>query len=137
MLERDPKRRRLAPVNAPFRSPLRRPSTPTSQSQSDASSLPSSSSTANTTPQRPRLPRQFKSPVFARNDERGVTPEVLALIHQKRDLEAAIKAEMKAIETAELALKYEKQVALPSAIPLPSQCSLLKLRCYLKIAKWE
>jgi hypothetical protein len=66
-----------------------------------------------------------------------VTPEVLALIHQKRDLEAAIKEEMKAIETAELALKYEKQVALPSAMPLPSRCSLLKLRCYLKIAKWE
>jgi len=111
MQDRDPKRRRLTPVNAPFRSPLRRPSTQTSQSDpSQPSSTSVSTSTGYSTPQRPRPLRQFKSPVLARDDEHGLTPEILALIHRKRGLEAAIKEEMRGIETAEMALKYEKQV---------------------------
>ena len=134
MLERDPKRRRLTPVNAPFRSPLRRPSTPTSQPQSDASPTLSSSSATNTTPQRPRPPRQFKSPVLARNDERGLTSDVLTLVHRKRDLEAAIKEEKKAIETAELALKYEQQV---TRRPLPRRGFLSQLKNYLKVANFR
>ena len=111
MLDRDPKRRRLTPVNAPFRSPLRRPSTPTSQSDpSQPSSTPVSTSSGYSTPQRPRAPRKFNSPVFARDDERGLTPDIVALIHRKRELEAAIKEETRGIETAEMALKYETQV---------------------------
>lgn len=121
MSGRDPKRRRLTPVNAPFRSPLRRRSAPPSQSDPQSSSSgPSSSSasvTPHSTPQRTRTPRQFRSPALAPDDERGLTPETLALIHRKRDLATQIKEETKAIETAELALKYEKQVRSSPPIP--------------------
>ena len=122
MLERDPKRRRLTPLNAPFRSPLRRPSTPlsTTTNQSRDPSTPSSNlnsqsvnssslPTPYTTPTR-RPPRQFKSPILSRNDEEGLTPEIITLLQRKRQLEGQIKEEKKALETAELAHKYEKQV---------------------------
>ena len=121
MLERDPKRRRLTPLNAPFRSPLRRPSTPSIPTE--PSTNPSTPSNLNpqsaknsqfpapsySTPNR-RPSRQFKSPVFSRNDEEGLTPDIMELLHRKRELEAQIKEEKKALETAEIALKYEKQV---------------------------
>lgn len=112
MLERDPKRRRLTPLNAPFRSPLHRSSgerAGSSANPSKSSNLNGSKSLPNT-PVRRLPPRQFKSPVLGRNDEGGLTPDVLALIHRKRELEAQIKAEKNSIETAQLALKYEKQV---------------------------
>jgi hypothetical protein len=121
MLERDPKRRRLTPLNAPFRSPLRRPSTPTTSTiPSTNPSTPSNlnpnrpSLTSSTTPNRPRPPRQFKSPIFNRNDDESLTPEIITLLQRKRDLEAEIKQEKKALETAELALQYEKQVLSPA-----------------------
>jgi len=114
MLERDPKRRRLTPLNAPFRSPLRRPSAPsTSSTPSNLNSQSAKTShlptTSYSTPNH-RPPRQFKSPVYSRNDEEGLTPDIIELLHQKRELEAQIKEEKKALETAEIALKYEKQV---------------------------
>ena len=117
MLDRDPKRRRLTPLNAPFRSPLRRPSTPTTSTSSTNPSTPSNlnphsdrTNSAFNTPSRPITTRQFKSPVLSRNDEEGLTPEVLALLHRKSELEAQIKEEKKALETAEIAVKYEQQV---------------------------
>jgi hypothetical protein len=122
MLERDPKRRRLTPLNAPFRSPLRRPSTPTTSTT--PSTNPSTSSNLNpnrrsltsfTTPNRPRPPRQFKSPIFNRNDDEKLTTEIITLLQRKRDLEAEIKQEKNALETAELAVQYEKQVASPAS----------------------
>ena len=114
MLERDPKRRRLTPLNAPFRSPLRRPSTPsTSSTPSNLNSQSGKTSQfpapSYSTPNR-RPSRQFKSPVFSRNDEEGLAPDIMELLHRKRELEAQIKEEKKALETAEIALKYEKQV---------------------------
>ena len=114
MLERDPKRRRLTSVNAPFRSPLRRPSTaPSTDSQLTSSTTPTSSANSTlqlTTPDRPRRPRQFKSPILTRNDEQGLTPDVLALVKRKRALELQIKDERRLLEQAEQAYKYEQQV---------------------------
>jgi hypothetical protein len=126
MLDRDPKRRRLTSINAPFRSPLRRPppddqSTPYTASPSTPSVLPSSHPPRNsplsqyTTPKRKLPLRTFRSPVLGRNADDDLTPEILSLIQQKRDLEKQIHLERKAVETAELALQYEKQVAPPNS----------------------
>ena len=121
MLDNNPKRRRLTPLNAPFRSPLHRQSTPILLNASTPTSTPStptastlrntsSRTTAYTTPVRKLPPRQFKSPILSRNEEEGLTPEILALVHRKRELEAQIREEKRALENVELALKYEKQV---------------------------
>ena len=122
MLERDPKRRRLTPLNAPFRSPLRRPSSPsTSTNPSTNPSTPSNLNAhsakppSSSTPNR-RPPRQFKSPVFSRNDKEGLTPDIIELLQRKRELERQIKEEKKALETAEMAIKYEKQVHSPNSV---------------------
>jgi hypothetical protein len=118
MLERDPKRRRLTSLNAPFRSPLRNlPSTTTSNpspstvtpflpNQSPKNSPPAQYST----PKRKLPARTFRSPVLGRNADEELSPEIIALIRRKRELEKLINQERKAIETAELALQYEKQV---------------------------
>src|SRR4051812_40062831 len=102
MLERDPKRRRLTPLNAPFRSPLRRPS---------SSSEPSAPSSVNppsyATPPR-RASTNFKSPL---HNNASLPPELKELLTRKRELQLEMKNEKKALETAELALKYEKQVS--------------------------
>jgi hypothetical protein len=122
MLERDPKRRRLTPLNAPFRSPLQLPSTPTATTSSTtnpSTSIPTTAAAAisgskltTTTPLRPRPPRQFKSPILTRNDEEGLTPEILTLVKRKRALELQIKDERRQLEQADQALKYDKQVPL-------------------------
>ena len=119
-MERDPKRRRLTPLNAPFRSPLRRPSsasTASADTLSVASPLSNPESATHpslevgySTPKRKQAPRTFKSPILGRNEDDALTPEIIALLHRKRDLIALIKEEQKAIETADLALQYEKQV---------------------------
>ena len=120
MLERDPKRRRLTPLNAPFRSPLRQSSTPSTSTDpltdpstpsnlNPLSAKNSALSTSSSTPNR-RPPRRFKSPIFSRNDEEGLTPDIIELLQRKRELEMQIKEEKKVLETAEMALKYEKQV---------------------------
>jgi hypothetical protein len=117
-MERDPKRRRLTSLNAPFRSPLRRPaSLSTALSSTDtpsvSSPLPSkypSPKAGYSTPKRKQAARTFKSPILGRNEDDGLTPEIITLLHRKRDLAALVKEEQKAIETAELALQYEKQV---------------------------
>src|SRR5277367_6062296 len=121
MLERDPKRRRLTPLNAPFRSPLRRssppPATPSTSTTNPATPTPTMAATATSgpppptaTPIRPRPPRLFKSPILTRNDEEGLTPEILALVKRKRALELQIKDERRLLEQADQALKYEQQV---------------------------
>jgi hypothetical protein len=122
MLERDPKRRRLTPLNAPFRSPLRIPSAPTTTTTSTtnpSTSIPTTAAAAisganltTTTPLRARPPRQFKSPILTRNDEEGLTPEILTLVKRKRALELQIKDERRQLEQAEQALKYEQLVPL-------------------------
>ena len=91
-MQRDPKRRRLVPPNAPFRSPLSRPSNPASTSS----------------PLSGRRP--FKSPILSRNDREGLTPELIALLNRKRTLELELKEEKRRLETAETALKYEQKV---------------------------
>ena len=124
MLERDPKRRRLTPLNAPFRSPLRLPSTLTTTTSSTtnpstSTSIPTTAVAAisgakltTTTPRRPGPPRQFKSPILTRNDEEGLTPEILTLVKRKRALELQIKDERRLLEQADQARKYEQQVHL-------------------------
>src|SRR5579862_4675376 len=103
MLERDRKRRRLTPLNAPFRSPLRRPS-----SSSEPSAPPSVNPPSYATPPR-RGSTNFKSPL---HNNASPPPELKELLARKRELQLEIKNEKKALETAELALKYEKQVSL-------------------------
>jgi len=113
MLDRDPKRRRLiTPLNAPFRSPLRRPS---SSSSTDIATPTTSTPTAANPPAYATPPRRtsgtFKSPLHSST---SLDPAVRDLLVRKRELQLAIKNEQKALETAELALKYEKQVPPPT-----------------------
>jgi hypothetical protein len=112
MLDRDPKRRRLTPLNAPFRSPLRTSAPSSTPSTPTIPAHPKNSPLAQyTTPKRKLPPRTFKSPVLGRNADEDLSPEVISLIHRKRALEKTIHEEKKALETAELALQYEKQVS--------------------------
>jgi hypothetical protein len=128
MLERDPKRRRLTPLNAPFRSPLRRPPSTDSLSTGEpgtplsATTPRPSDVSQDTTPKRKLPSRTFKSPVLGRNRDEDLSLEIIALIDRKRELERIILEEKKAIETAEMALKYEKQVphSLPTIATLSS-----------------
>jgi hypothetical protein len=123
MLERDPKRRRLlTPLNAPFRSPLRRPTSPTAVSSTTSvdPSVPTNSNPpapnnslhpkAYITPNRRTSTGKFRSPVTGKNEEDGLDPEIIALVRRRKELETQIKEEKKALETAEIALQYEKQV---------------------------
>jgi hypothetical protein len=122
MIERDPKRRRLTSLNAPFRSPLRTPQLQ-HESSTDSVSRPSTptvlpitqplkNSALNqyTTPKRKLPARTFRSPVLGRNPDEAVSPEIIALVQRKRELQRLIHEERKAVENAELALQYEKQV---------------------------
>src|SRR5579862_3664747 len=111
MLERDRKRRRLTPLNAPFRSPLRRPS-----SSSEPSAPPSVNPPSYATPPR-RGSTNFKSPLY---NNTSLPPELKELLARKRELQLEIKNEKKALETAELALKYEKQVSFGHPKSSPS-----------------
>ena len=59
--------------------------------------------------------------MLIRNDDEGLTPEILALVKRKRTLEQQIKDERRLLEQTEAAYKYEQQVRTHT--PLPSQRS--------------